>query len=261
MTIISRAQWGARAPRQRTRLAAPARGVVRHYEGVTVSPYGHGGCAGRVRNIQAHHMDRLGWDDIAYSFIVCRHGEVFEGRWAHVRTAANGTKEANASYYAGCILIGPDDELTPETKAGWLEGRNELRRITGAGPETPPHSQMVATPCPGGPFRDWALDGPAPAPLPHSPQKSTLVSIVEAAAMKDYTVEAVTMFLPTIRQGSSGQHVKILQGLLTANGRPVAVDGSFGGDTAAKLKEWQGKCGLAADGICGPVTWRRLLCI
>lgn len=76
-----------------------------------------------------------------------------------------------------------------------------------------------------------------------------------------YTVEAEVAALPVIKQGSTGQFVRICQGLLIANGRNVGVDGDFGPASAAALREWQGAAGLTADGVCGPQTWRRLLCI
>lgn len=253
MTIVARSQWGARPPRERTRMGAAA-GVARHYEGVDLGPYDHASCAGRVRSIQNYHMDRNGWSDIAYSFIVCRHGYVYEGRWANVRTAANGTNAGNARYYAGCILMGPDDELTTEALAGWLEGRAALRKLTGCGPETPPHSALFSTACPGGKFRDANLDDGMPIMVrPNDPPAPVPIN--------DYTVEAIVASMPTVREGAFGQHVKILQGLLTANGEPTAVDGAFGTGTARALRTWQGKAGLTADAICGPLTWRRLLCV
>lgn len=257
MAFVTRAQWGARPPRERTRMAGPARGVARHYEGVKLGAYDHSSCARRVRDIQGYHMDRNGWDDIAYSFIVCRHGYVFEGRWANVRTAANGTNAANANYYAGCVLMGPGDEFTTESKMGWLEGRAELRRITGAGAETPSHSQLTATACPGGPFRDWKFDDGIPAPIGVVHLQPAPIAL----ANNDYSVEAIVTALPVLRQGANGQHVRILQGLLIANGRPLTVDGDFGATTNRLLTEWQGAAGLAADGIAGPITWRRLHCI
>ncbi|MEG2703221.1 MAG: peptidoglycan-binding domain-containing protein, partial [Clostridia bacterium] len=33
------------------------------------------------------------------------------------------------------------------------------------------------------------------------------------------------------------------------------ADGSFGGETLEALEDFQRKYGLAADGVCGPLTW------
>ena len=54
----------------------------------------------------------------------------------------------------------------------------------------------------------------------------------------------------TLRRGSSGDDVKILQ---RAFG--VADDGVFGADTAAAVRQFQRNRGLVADGIVGPRTW------
>lgn len=74
-------------------------------------------------------------------------------------------------------------------------------------------------------------------------------------------VEVMVMEMPIIKKGDNGQYVKILQGLLIANGRAVSVDGDFGPVTETALREWQSAVSITNDGVCGPVTWRRLLCI
>jgi putative chitinase len=57
----------------------------------------------------------------------------------------------------------------------------------------------------------------------------------------------------TIKNGSSGQEVKLLQEKLG-----LAADGKFGPGTEKALKEWQAKNGLTADGIAGPATLAKL---
>lgn len=261
MTIVLRSQWGARPPKDRTRISGPVRGVARHYEGTTLGNYRHDSCAGRVRSIQNYHMDHNGWSDIAYSFLVCIHGTVFEGRGPGIRTAANGTNDANAHYYAGCIIIGPGDPLTDQAKAGWLEGRSWLQGAGGAGSETPPHSQLFSTACPGDAFRNWNIGDFHAAVIPVPPGAGAPIVGAPGASPDYYTVEATVASMPTIQQGNKGQFTRILQGLLVANGRNVTVDGDFGGGTRAALVDFQHATGLAADGVCGAQSWRRLLCV
>ncbi len=67
------------------------------------------------------------------------------------------------------------------------------------------------------------------------------------------------MAKPVLKQGAQGQEVRILQGLLVAHGNAIKVDGAFGPGTASALRGWQGRVQLAADGICGPVTWAKLV--
>lgn len=85
---------------------------------------------------------------------------------------------------------------------------------------------------------DWRIDGlPAPAP------------------------QVVAAYVPppaTLRLGSRGPLVQTLQRRLNAHGAAVKVDGDFGPATLAALLSFQAAGGLAADGICGPMSWRAL---
>jgi putative chitinase len=56
-----------------------------------------------------------------------------------------------------------------------------------------------------------------------------------------------------LKNGSKGEEVKQLQTLLG-----LGADGSFGPMTEAKVKEWQAKNGLTADGIVGDGTWGKM---
>src|SRR5918992_2005798 len=82
--IISRAEWGARAPRSRMTTTWDRRTefVVHHSDGPTTQT---------PRSIQGFHMDGRGWVDIAYNFLVDRLGRIFEGRgWLTVGAHAEG---------------------------------------------------------------------------------------------------------------------------------------------------------------------------
>ena len=63
---------------------------------------------------------------------------------------------------------------------------------------------------------------------------------------------------PTLRKGSRGEYVTLLQTKLIQLGydlSPYGADGSYGNKTVAAVKEFQKDRGLVADGICGPKTW------
>lgn len=47
-------------------------------------------------------------------------------------------------------------------------------------------------------------------------------------------------------------------GITDAAGRQVAVDGSYGPQTASAVKRFQRRKGLTVDGKVGPQTWKRL---
>ena len=116
----------------------------------------HRNCAARVRGIQAFHMDSQGWDDIAYNHVFCRHGFVFVGREFGTRSAANGTTEANDAYFAVCFL-GDDSagraDVTAEARDALRALLAEYRRRYPKARAVRPHSDFVATECPGDELR------------------------------------------------------------------------------------------------------------
>ena len=160
MLVVKRKDWGAARARGRERLdPAQMRGVALHYSGMNADEQAeHRNCAGRVRGMQRYHMEEKGWLDVAYNGVLCRHGYVFVGRGFGIRSAANGTKAANDRYFAVCVL-GDDTagraDVTPEAYAALSELlRSYARRIPRAF-EVRPHSDFVATPCPGGELRRY----------------------------------------------------------------------------------------------------------
>lgn len=76
------------------------------------------------------------------------------------------------------------------------------------------------------------------------------------------TAITFTLTLTELSQGAKGGQVKALQQLLMANGIKLpkyGADSDFGAETKAGVIEYQRKVGLAADGIAGPNTWKKLL--
>jgi N-acetylmuramoyl-L-alanine amidase len=62
-----------------------------------------------------------------------------------------------------------------------------------------------------------------------------------------------------LRIGDHGDAVRDLQQRLTHCGYPVTLDGSFGAETLAAVREFQGWRGVRIDGICGAETWGALI--
>ena len=56
-----------------------------------------------------------------------------------------------------------------------------------------------------------------------------------------------------VRLGSQGDAVKLVQAAVGAT-----VDGDFGAATDRRVRDWQSRNGLLADGVVGPVTWKRM---
>lgn len=71
-----------------------------------------------------------------------------------------------------------------------------------------------------------------------------------------------TLTLKELSEGDEGAQVKALQQLLMANGIKLpkyGADADFGAETKAGVIAYQKAVGLAADGIAGPNTWKKLL--
>ena len=66
--------------------------------------------------------------------------------------------------------------------------------------------------------------------------------------------EAVGEIKPVLRRGATGSEVEAVQELLGAT-----VDGIYGPNTEARVKEFQRQADLVADGVVGPATWAALL--
>ena len=64
---------------------------------------------------------------------------------------------------------------------------------------------------------------------------------------------------PTVRTGSRGNFVTILQYLLNFYGANLVIDGNFGGNTQRAVIEFQRNNNLTADGVVGRNTWNKLL--
>ena len=256
MDYTSRAGWGSKYSKPSTKIGV-VYGIGVHY---TFSPAGHDDhalCDDDVRTVQKGHVTGNGWSDIAYSWLVCRHGTIFEGRGWGIRTAANGTNYGNEHYHAVCVITpGPISDAAKRAvneviaEHGRRYQRNEVKG----------HRDFKATGCPGDAIYAWVKAGrpvdappapPAPAPTP-SP-----------TGWKDRLRAKAQL-----RQGASGHEVRILQGALAAHATDLAlwfsagdldkwVDGGFGANTAYSLATWQDRTqGLAHErGWVGPDTW------
>lgn len=71
----------------------------------------------------------------------------------------------------------------------------------------------------------------------------------------------IPVTLPTLRKGSKGEYVTLLQTKLIQFGydlSPFGADGSFGNKTLEAVKQFQANNLLTADGIVGARTWEAL---
>lgn len=64
---------------------------------------------------------------------------------------------------------------------------------------------------------------------------------------------------PTLKYGSIGGSVRVLQRLLVAAAAPASVDGEFGPATRSAVTRFQEAVELSTDGVVGPQTWGALV--
>lgn len=159
MTFITRAQWGARAPKSTgNAISAHPLGVAVHYSAANLGTYPDSTCDDKVRGIQDYHMDHNDWADGAYSYVVCPHGNIYEMRGTGKGSAANGTTKANLERYAVCALGGPKD--TPSVLM--LDGIGTaigMCRKAGAGSSVVGHRDLISTACPGNALYAYVTSG------------------------------------------------------------------------------------------------------
>lgn len=168
MKLVTRTQWGARAPRRQSKgsLNAPS---TSHWNGPTITVSGktlwdHTKCAGLIRGIQNFHMDVRGWSDIAYNFVECPHGYTFVCRGLNIINGANGTNTGNQTSHAIMSLAGEGNPFTDNERVGFRECVRYISDLTAAPDRCVGHRDHKSTECPGNDRYNWVHAGmPTPA--------------------------------------------------------------------------------------------------
>jgi len=100
--LVTRAEWGARVPRAVSNISGSVNMTFVHHTAGTWQCEDKETCIAQVQDIQNLHMDKNGWDDIGYSFLIGEDGRVYEGRGWQVVGAH--TFHYNAVAYGFCII-------------------------------------------------------------------------------------------------------------------------------------------------------------
>lgn len=149
------------------------RGMVAHYNGPAtgLNSRSHDSCRQYWDNTRDFHINGNGWPDIGYSYMVCPHGIVLEGRGKEkVQAAQPGGNET----YTSCTFgIGGNEVPTDAALQGWALLRQWLKGQIGLGSTVYPHSHFISTDCPGPKISPMVSNGT----LSKTPKSS-----VEAAA-------------------------------------------------------------------------------
>lgn len=168
MPLVTRAQWGARAPRPRTTSISSKPSITVHWEGAGWHwPWDHSTCDNKVRNIQDFHMDGRGWSDIAYNYVNCPHGYTYEGRGYDERSSANGQDSFNFASFATQGMWGSNAgvKVPAALKDAILFSMDILRTKGHATAVVKGHRDWHSTDCPGDELYAWVKAG-CPDPTP-----------------------------------------------------------------------------------------------
>ena len=105
----------------------------------------------------------------------------------------------------------------------------------------------------------WGAESPTTAPEAKPEEDNTQKPATAQKA--ENKAESVVYDMKTLRVGSKGTQVKVLQWLLnhTTDYTSGVVDGIFGTKTLAAVRSFQQAKGLTVDGIVGKKTWEKLL--
>jgi hypothetical protein len=258
MLLDSRAQTGLLAPKSISKKIWPERGgVAIHWAGEHVGLTGadhHDRCRATLRGWQEFHVGTRGWVDLAYNWVICNHGVVMVGRGWGVRSAANGTNDANDRFLAACWMGGKGDgNPTPAVTKAFLDLINEVRR-RGAATNVQPHRFFYGTECPGTFLTDQARRWRA-AEIPQTSAPSVSAVIPPRFPLpaghyfgpRNGPTESVSGFV------SHRSELAVWQARRGFKGR--AADGLYGPATAKAARELQAKRGLRVDGLIGRATW------
>lgn len=239
MDIVSRKDWGARAPESRiaTTWGRRTEFVVHHSEGPTNATVG---------SIQDFHMGpSRNWSDIAYNFLVRDDGTIYEGRgWLTVGAHATGHNTSGI----GVCYIGqnaPTDAAKRSIRALYdyacdKAGHALLKRG---------HGQLSqnSTDCPGSKLLAWVKGGmlveaapkpPAPVPATAPPFPGRILvnktPMMHGADVLAWQKRMKARGWPIVDDGFYGDEsediARSFQRDSTAHGWPLTVDGKVGAD-------------------------------
>jgi len=189
MEYVTRAQWGARAPKWREEIRI-SKGVFIHYNGGSPLPANvvtgdFEAVCSHLRGVQNFHMNTQGWPDIAYSWCVSASGRIFELRgWG---VAGAHTLNWNWDSHAIYLPLGGDQAPTAAQIAAANVVIAEHNRRFGAGFVKGHQQAPNSTSCPGGPTMARILAGdfhgnPTPVPPPPpDPDEDEMKSVILVA--------------------------------------------------------------------------------
>ncbi|MEV2279177.1 N-acetylmuramoyl-L-alanine amidase [Nocardiopsis sp. NPDC049922] len=240
--------------------ANPKRGIAVHYNGGATGlseDASHSKCVSYWKNTRRYHVYGNGWADIGYSFGVCPHGYVFEGRGLNKTQAAQ--PGGNTTYYSVTFMIGGSEKPGEKHLRAWRDVRDYLfskgvRKVIKC------HSDFIFTSCPGDYLRKLVRSG---ALLNGSGDSKPGTPNAETEKAPAFPLAAGHFFGP--RTGpyysvsgyySHREDLRRWQSRMRDRGWTIGVDGLYGPQTRSVAVAFQREKSLTVDGFIGAETWR-----
>lgn len=237
MKLVQRAAFGW--PATASRVAAPTRGLVIHYDGDDQGLAGkpHSACVAYWRRTRGFHMGPArGWADIGYSFGCCPHGEVFEGRGlGHEQAAQPG---GNTTWYSCTLMSGPSERPTQAQ----IDAVRQLRAwlmSKGVGPAVKGHRDFISTSCPGDLLYSLVRDG----------------TFTSASTPDDNPVPEFERPLKVASPMMRGDDIKTWQAKARRFSPSLVADGWFGPNSRKACEAVQREVGMPVTGVVDAETW------
>lgn len=232
--------------------ANPRSGIAVHYDGSNQSLANkqHASCRTYWKNTRKFHMGpSRGWADIGYSFAVCPHGIVLEGRGLNkVQAAQPG---GNSTWYSVTFMSGPSEHPTDAQIKAFRELRSWLRG-KGVAAAIRPHSAFTSTSCCGDILRKLISNGTLAKGAPAAPKPSAPKPPAPKPAGKAPRFPGKLITQPPVMRSAA---VKTWQQQMRKRGWKISVDGAYGPASEAVCRQFQAQKRLGVDGVVGPKTW------
>lgn len=229
LTIVPRALWHARPPKNKPVLVSAARreGFRVHYSGANKLQ--------TVRSIQDYCMDNRGFNDIDYNHLVDFRGIAYEGRGWNV--VGSHTKGFNTVDYGVCA-IGVNADITEAQMTTIRALYDEACTRSDKALVKRYHGQNANTDCPGTHLIRWVKAG---MPYPPGTQPAPRHPAYPQRVMK--------------RGSAVDLSVRVWQGQMKRRGWDLKVDGVLGPETQNVILLFQREKGLKVTGTINGQTW------
>ncbi|GCB67849.1 hypothetical protein scyTo_0000784 [Scyliorhinus torazame] len=111
--IIKHSEWTTRASSCTQSLSTSLKyAVIHHTDGNPC--FNISACKRQLQNIQHYHMDKRGWCDIGYNFLIGEDGNIYEGRgWTKMGAHTRGYNDVSL----GISIMGNFTSVVPNSKA------------------------------------------------------------------------------------------------------------------------------------------------